>query len=144
MGDTTWVTHRRSRPKHLPCKGDREVWPSCQNWSSWYLGRIQPGEQKSYPHASLLLLWRRPPCARESSCLRACLPSWQDVAADHQVPGLLNAVPKVSLSHLFSCPIFILIFEMDPPAWVGQTRINLAGVQGHCPRRQPRSSSVAC
>ena len=56
MGNTTWATQRRFRPKRLPCQGDWEDRPSSRNWSSWSLGRVQPSEQKSYPHASLVLL----------------------------------------------------------------------------------------
>ena len=74
MGDTTRMRQRRTRPRHHPCKGEREVRPSRRNWSTWCLGRVQPGEQKSNPHALLVLLLRRPPCARESQCLLAvCL-----------------------------------------------------------------------
>ena len=73
MGDTTRMRHCRSRPRHHPCKGEREVRPSRRNWSSWFLGRVQPGVQKSHPHALLVLLLRRPPCARDAS-LRVCLP----------------------------------------------------------------------
>ena len=40
----------------------------------WSSGRVQPRLQSSYPHASLEMQWQRPPCARESSCLRARLP----------------------------------------------------------------------
>ena len=58
--------------------------------------------------------------------------------------GLLNAVPEVSLSRLFSCPIFLLTFEMDQPARVGQTRVLILGGRGLYPRGQPRSPSVAC
>ena len=49
MGDTTRMRQRHSRPRHHPCKGEREVWPLRRNWSSWCLGRVQPGEQKSHP-----------------------------------------------------------------------------------------------
>ena len=88
MGDTTGMQHCRSRPRYHPCKGEREVRPSRRNWSSWCLSRVRPGVQKSHPHASLVLLLRRPPCARESSCLLARLPPWRDVAAERHAPGM--------------------------------------------------------
>ena len=47
--------------------------------------------KNSYPHASFELLSRRPPCASESSCMLARLPSWQDVAAERPAVGMLNA-----------------------------------------------------
>ena len=144
MRDTIWAPQRGFRPQRHPYRGEREVRPSCRNWLRWYSGRDQPDEQKSYPHASIELQWRRPPCARESSCLRARLLPWRDVAAQRPAPGLLNAVQKGSLSYQLSCPIFILSSEMDPLAWVGQTRIHLAGGRGHCSRGQPRFPSVAC
>ena len=50
----------------------------------------------SHPSVSLKLLWRRPPCARESSCLRAHLPTWRDVAAERHAAGRLNADPYFS------------------------------------------------
>ena len=38
--------------------------------------------QKSNPHALLVLLLRRPPCAHESWCLLVRLPPWRDVIAE--------------------------------------------------------------
>ena len=61
-----------------------------------HIGSDQPDRQNSYPHASLKLQWRRPPCARKSSCLRARLPSWQDVAAKRPALSLLHADPLSS------------------------------------------------
>ena len=58
--------------------------------------RLEPFVQYSYPRASLELLWRRPPCARESSCLFTYLPPWQDVAAERHALGVLNADPYFS------------------------------------------------
>ena len=104
MGDTTWVLQRRPRPKCRPYKGEREVRPSCRNWSR-SLVRLKPFVQYSYLHASLVLPWQRPPCARESSCLQARLPLWRDVAAERPTLGLLNAVPK-SGYYIFSPPYF--------------------------------------
>ena len=40
--------------------------------------------------ASLVLLWRCPPCARESWCLRARLPPWRHVAAERTALALLH------------------------------------------------------
>ena len=136
MGDTTRMRQSRFRPRHHPCKGEREVRPSRRNWSSWCLGRVQPGEQKSHPHASLVLLLRRPPCARESSCFLARLPTWRDVAAELHAPGVSNAFPIVP-SVLRNYSSSALSVDMHPAAWVGQTRILLAWGWGHCPRRQP-------
>ena len=147
-GDTTLMRQHRARPRHHPCKGEREVRPSRRNWSSWRLGRVQPGVQKSHPHALLVLLLRRPPCACESSwCLRARLPPWQDVAAELHAPGILKAVPKVSISYPTSSLVVLKgssSLDVHPPAQVGQTRFFLLSGRGHCPRGQPRSPSVAC
>ena len=66
------------------------------------------------------------------------LPPWRDVTVKRHALGLLSAVPKLSITLLFSCLIFILIFEMDPPARVGQTRLFLLGERGPCPRGQSR------
>ena len=98
VGDTSWAPQRRSRPKRYPCKGDREIRPTRRNRARSSV-RLEPFVQYSYPRASLELLWRRPPCARESSCLRARLLPWRDVAAERHGLDLLNADPKVSLSH---------------------------------------------
>ena len=46
--------------------------------------------QHSYPLASLELLWRRPPCARESSCLQARLPR-RGVDAERHALDVLTA-----------------------------------------------------
>ena len=73
--------------------------------------------------------------------------SWQDVAAELHAPGILKAVPKVSISYPTS-PLVVLkgssSLDVHPPAQVGQTRFFLLGGRGHCPRGQPRSPSVAC
>ena len=95
IGDTIWAPQRGPRTQRHPYKGEREVQPSCRNWSRWSSGRDHPGEQKNYPHSSLVLLYRRPPCARESWCLRARLPPWRDVAAERPALGLLHADPSL-------------------------------------------------
>ena len=77
-------------------QGRAGVRPSRRIWSSWCLGRVQPGVQKSNPHALLVLLLRRPPCARECQCLLARLPPWRDVAAELQAPGVLHYCPSFS------------------------------------------------
>ena len=155
MEDTTRMRHCRTRPRHHSCKGEREVRPSRRNWSSWCLGRVQPGEQKSHPHASLVLLLRCPPCARVSSCLLARLLPWRDMAAELHAPGILHTAHYVSSYHpsdhcgvlsTFS-PVLLkdsLSHVNHPPARVGQTRILFISGRGHCPWRQPRSPSVAC
>ena len=95
MGDTTWARHRHSRLRRHPCKGGREVRPSCRNRSRSSV-HLELFVQYSYPHPSPLLQWRRPPCASESSCLRARLPPWRDVAAERHDPGVSNADPHCS------------------------------------------------
>ena len=50
-------------------------------------GPVQPGVQKSNPHALLVLLLRRPPCVREFWCLLVRLPPWRDVAAERPALG---------------------------------------------------------
>ena len=111
MGDTTRIRQRHTRPRHHPCKGEREVWPSRRSWSSWCLDRVQPGVQKSIPHALLVLLLRRPPYARESQCLLAHLPPWRDVVAELHAPGVSNAftivlsVPRSDSSSALSADI---------------------------------------
>ena len=127
-------------------QGRAEVLPSRRIWSNWWLGRVQPGVQKSNPYALLVLMLRRPPCARESQCLLARLPPWRDVAAELHAPGILKAVPKVSISYPTSSIVVLKgssSLDIHPPARVGQTRFFLLGGRGHCPRRQPRSPSVA-
>ena len=155
-----WARQRRSRPRRHTCQGKQELRPSRRNWSSWSSGRDQSGKQESYPHASLVLLWRRPPCARESLCLLARLPPWQDVAAERHALGLLHAGPyfsNISSSRPASCPIdrnrsplFLAVYrifrqkvEISPPAWVRQTRILLPRGRGHCPEGQAHFPSVA-
>ena len=121
-----------SSTKHLPCKGDREVRPSSRNWSSWSSGRVQLGLQSSYPHASLELQRRRPPCARESSCVRARLPPWQNVAAVRQAPGLLHVnlyFTKFPPSRPPSCPID----QTSSPLFSAIYRIFLQSVDIHPP-----------
>ena len=98
--------------KRLPYKGEREVRPSRLNKSRSSVG-LEPFVQYSYPRASLELLWRRPPCARESKCLRARLPAWRDVAAERLTPGLLHADPSISYL-LPSRSTFHLLIEMGP------------------------------
>ena len=112
MGDTTWAPQRRLGPKRHPCKGERKVRPSCRNWSRSSV-RLEPFVQYSYPHASLVLPWWHPLCARESSCLRARLPSWQDAAVERHAPGVSNADLYFFTSryileeaHPFSCLTF--------------------------------------
>ena len=87
----------------------------------------------------------------------ARLPPWQDVAAEHLAPGLLNAVLSFS-SHPQARPfhrdgssllsavfrIFLQKVDMHPLAWVGQARILLARGRDHCPQGQSGFSSVAC
>ena len=126
MGATAWMWQGHTRPRYPPCKGEREVRPSRRDWSSWWLGRVQPGVQKSYLHALLVLLLRRPPCARESSCLLARLPPLQDVVAELHAPGVLCTGLSLSSpqkSRRVSCPIDrpfyrILLLKVDihPPS----------------------------
>ena len=162
------MRQRRSRTRYHPCKGEREVRPSRRNWSSWCLGWVQPGVQKSHSPESFVLLLRRPPCTRESSRLLARLPSWRDMAAELHAPDVLHARLSFS-SHpksrpascsidrnscpfrRKSCPFFPAVYrifpqrvDIHPPAWIHQTRTLLAGGRGICPQEQPRSPSVAC
>ena len=149
MGDTTWAPQRRSRPRRHPCKGEREVRPSRRNRSRSSI-RLKPFVQFNYPRAPPELLWRRPPCARESSCLRTRLPPWQDMTAESHVLGMLNgsyfSVPRYILaSYRLSCYTLRGLrysFDILPPAWVDQTRILLTGEWGHCPQGHPRFLSV--
>ena len=56
---------------------------------------------ESYPRASFVLLWRRPPCTRESSCLLARLLPWQDVASERPALGLLHADHRSQILRVF-------------------------------------------
>ena len=79
---------------------------------------------------------RRPPCARESQCLRAHLPPWRDVAAEIHAPGVSNAF-LMFLSVPRSDSSLALSVDIHPPSWVGQTQVYLGGARGHCPRGLP-------
>ena len=87
----------------------------------------------NYPHASLELQQRRPPCARESSCLLLRLPPWRDVVAERPAQGLLDAVLSLSSPPqprpLFSAVFQIFLEKVDihPPAWVGRPEFFLLG-----------------
>ena len=72
---------RRCLPgRHTLNKGESEV-----------SGLDRPGSQKSYSNLSLDLL-QRSTYDCESWCLMTRLAPWQDVAAEHLAPDLLNAV----------------------------------------------------
>ena len=154
--DTTLAPRRCCLPGHHPLnKEESEVWWSHHRSWSDTSGQDRLGSQNSYPHASLELQQRRPPCARESWCLMVRLPPWQDVSAEDLAPDRLNSVLSLS-SHPQARPfyrdgsslpsaafqIFLQKVDIYPPAWVGQTRTLLAGRRGHCPQRHPCSSSV--
>ena len=152
IGDTIWATHRRYQPERLPCKGDREVRPSCRNWSRSSV-RLKSFVQYSYPHASLVLQRRHPPCARESSCVRIRLLPWRDAAAERPALGLLQAGPSLSPPWVFlAFPAYLppklpstlpSILVGSPPRQFQVIRICL-GESDHCPLGQSCSPSVAC
>ena len=80
----------------------------------------------AYPSASMARRGCRAPCSRHS---KSCSKS------------------KVSLSSPTSSLVVLKgssSLDIHPPVRVGQTRFFLLGGRGHCPRRQPRSPSVAC
>ena len=88
--DVTLALQRLYRPRRHPCEVEPEVRLLRQNWSN-SLDRRRPSSQTSYPHTSLDLLQRRPPCTCKSSCQFLRLPPWEDVAAELHAQGLLNA-----------------------------------------------------
>ena len=91
--------------------------------------------QNSNPHALLVLLLRRPPCARESWCLLVRLPPWRDVIAERLALGVPNAGPSLGVpnagpsSSLQKAGLLVRL-----PPWRDVTAEVLArGVPNACP-----------